>query len=120
MGVPMYMGETGHNTYGWCREITESMEKKGMGWTFWPFKKLGGECWLSFRLPDGWNDTVAAFAKSDRQSYKQLQNRPERAKALALMHQFIENCKFRNCAPDARYIGAIRLSIPSKQKGTNP
>ena len=129
MGVPMYMGETGHNTYGWCREITESMEKKGMGWTFWPFKKPGGECWLSFRLPDGWNDTVAAFAKSDRSSYKQLQNRPERAKALAIMHQFIENCKFRNCTPDAAYIKATvgrgvptapQQPNPSNTKGTNP
>ena len=80
-------------------------------------------------MPDGWNDTVAAFAKSDRSSYKQLQNRPERAKALGLMHQFIENCKFRNCAPDAAYLNAtVGRSVPtapqqrdqSNTKGTNP
>ena len=140
--VPMYMGETGHNTYGWCRAIVESMEQKGIGWTLWPFKKPGGDCWLSIRMPDGWNETVAAFAKSDRQSYKQLQNRPERAKALGLMRQFIENCKFGNCTPDSAYIKATvgradpcppqsesvgradpcppQHLPPSNRKGTNP
>ena len=127
--VPMYMGETGHNTYDWCRAIVESMEQKGIGWTLWPFKKPGADCWLSIRMPDGWNETVAAFAKSDRQSYKQLQNRPERAKALGLMRQFIENCKFRNCTPDSAYLKAtvgaaspcpLQHLPPSNTKGTNP
>ncbi|MCR5751056.1 MAG: glycoside hydrolase family 97 catalytic domain-containing protein [Kiritimatiellae bacterium] len=115
--VPMYMGETGHNTYGWCRAIVESMEQKGIGWTIWPLKKSGGDCWLSFRMPDGWNETIAAFAKSDRQSYKQLQNRPERAKALGLMRQFIENCKAGKCKADAGYLRALNLFVPSAERG---
>ena len=119
-GVPMYMGETGHNTRAWCRAIFESMEGKGMGWTFWPLKKQDGGGWLSFKTPAGWNETVAACAKSDRLSYKKLQNRPERAKALDLMRRFVENCKRENCTVDARYLKALHLSIPSNTKGTNP
>ena len=128
-GVPMYMGETGHNTYGWCREITESMEKNGMGWTFWPLKKQNDGCWLRFKMPAGWNETVAAFAKSDRSSYKKLQNRPERARARELMRRFIENCRYENCTVDAEYLKVTvgraapcppQQSKPSNTKGTNP
>ena len=93
------------------------MEQKGIGWTIWPLKKSGGDCWLSFRMPDGWNETIAAFAKSDRQSYKQLQNRPERAKALGLMRQFIENCKAGKCKADAGYLRALNLFVPSAERG---
>ena len=119
-GVPMYMGETGHNTHAWCRAIVESMEGKGMGWTFWPLKKPDGGGWLKFRTPEGWNETVAAFAKSDRSSYRKLQNRPERAKALEIMRRFIENCRYENCTPDAGYLKAIHLSAPLNEKGRNP
>ena len=118
-GVPMYMGETGHNNYAWCKAIRESMERKGMGWTFWPLKRPGNECWLSFSMPAGWNEAVSTFAKSDRQSYAKLRNRPERAKARELMRRFVENCRFENCTPDAAYLKALNLSESSNAKGAN-
>ena len=117
-GVPIYMGETGHNTYAWCGAIAASMARNGMGWTFWPLKKPGGECWLRFKTPDGWNETIAAFAKSDRQSYKKLLNRPERAKALEPMRRFLESCRHENCIPDADYLKALHLSVPASRMRT--
>ena len=116
-GVPMYMGETGHNTYGWYREITRSMEEKGIGWTFWPFKMPEYGCWLKFKMPAGWREALGAFARSDRQSYKKLQNLPGRAKALELMRQYVENCKNAHCTVDAAYLKALNLSVPEKVKG---
>ena len=111
-GVPMYMGETGHNDYGWYRAIRESMESHNIGWTFWPVKMPNGGGWLRFPKPEGWDETVVAFAESDRNSYKELMNRPERATALDLLIRYAENCKFANCAPDADYLQSLNLSVP--------
>ena len=111
-GVPMYMGETGHNAYGWYRAIRESMESHDIGWTFWPVKMPNGGGWLRFPKPDGWDETVVAFAESDRGSYKELMNRPERAAAIDLLRRYAENCKFGNCAPDAEYLQSLNLAVP--------
>ena len=111
-GVPMYMGETGHNQPVWNEAIRKSMEEKNIGWTYWPLKKPDKESWLAFKTPEGWNETIAAFAKSDRSSYKLIQNRPERAKAQELLNQYLENCRFGNCTPDAEYLKAVGLSFP--------
>ena len=110
-GVPMYMGETGHNDYGWYRAIRESMESHNIGWTFWPVKMPNGGGWLRFPKPEGWDETVVAFAESDRGSYKELMNRPERATAGDLLRRYAESCKFGNCAPDAEYLQALNLSV---------
>lgn len=111
-GVPMYMGETGHNTNEWCRAIMESMECHNIGWTFWPLKKPDGSCWLPFRTPEGWKENVVAFAESDRRSYGEIHNRSERAKARDLLRRYIDNCRFENCVPDAEYLQALNLTVP--------
>jgi hypothetical protein len=111
-GVPMYMGETGHNAYGWYRAIRESMESHNIGWTFWPVKMPNGGGWLRFPKPEGWDETVVAFAESDRGSYKELMNRPERATAVDLLRRYAESCKFGNCAPNAEYLQSLNLSVP--------
>ena len=109
--LPMYMGETGHNpSFDWYRQIRESMERNNIGWTFWPLKKPGDSCWLGFKLPDGWKETIRAFAEADRSSYAKIQeNRPDRALALKLMREYVENCKAVHCTPDNEYLKALGL-----------
>ena len=110
-GKPMYMGETGHNpSTDWYRQIRESMEASNIGWTFWPLKKPGDQCWSSFKLPDGWKETIRAFAEADRSSYAKIrENRPDRATALRLMKEYVENCKAEHCTPDNVYLKALGL-----------
>ena len=110
-GLPMYMGETGHNpSNDWYRQIRESMERNDIGWTVWPLKKPGSSSWFNFPYPEGWKETIVAFAESDRSSYAAIQkNRPDRATALRLMNEFVENCKAEHCTPDAGYLEAFGL-----------
>ena len=107
----MYMGETGHNpSNDWYRQIRESMERNDIGWTVWPLKKPGSSSWFNFPYPEGWKETIVAFAESDRSSYAAIQkNRPDRATALRLMNEFVENCKAEHCTPDAGYLEAFGL-----------
>jgi hypothetical protein len=113
-GKPMYMGETGHNpSHDWYRQIRESMERNNIGWTFWPYKLPGSSGWNCFPYPDGWKETIVAFAESDRSPYGAIQkHRPTRAKALALMRQYVENCKAANCRAEKGYLEALGLRVP--------
>ena len=40
-GLPMYMGETGHNTNEWQAQLVDVMKKANIGYTFWPYKHEG-------------------------------------------------------------------------------
>ena len=109
-GRPLYMGETGHNTYAWYRAFTATMERNNIGWTYWPHKMPGRGGWLGFEKPADW-DLVVKFAKADRSSYAKIQAaRPDRARAAQALMEFAENCKFSNCTVDVLYLEAIGLN----------
>ena len=109
---PMYMGETGHNSYDWYRAFTRTMEKANIGWTYWPVKKPQDGCWLAFDLPEGW-DAVVKFVDGDRSSYEAIQkNRPDMQAAAALM-RYAANCRFAACRTDAAYLEAVGLKVPA-------
>ncbi len=110
-GKPMYMGETGHNADAWYKAIRESMERHNIGWTFWPYKLPVRSGWNVFPYPEGWKETVAAFAEADRSSYAAIQaSCPDRSKARELLRQYAENCKFEHCHPETGYLEALGLS----------
>jgi aryl-phospho-beta-D-glucosidase BglC (GH1 family) len=39
-GLPMYMGEIGHNTNEWQAAFVQVMKDANIGYTFWPYKKI--------------------------------------------------------------------------------
>ena len=113
-GKPMYMGETGHNpSNDWYRQIRVSMETNNIGWTFWPLKKPDSSSWFNFPMPEGWCETIVAFAETNRSSYAEIQAaRPDQAKAQRLLDEYVENCKAEHCRPDADYLSALGLKTP--------
>lgn len=53
---PIYMGEGGENTPEWIYAAFRLYERHGIGWNFWPLKKLDTETSpLSVPTPDGWD-----------------------------------------------------------------
>ncbi len=58
--IPIYMGEGGENTPEWIYAATRLYERHGIGWNFWPWKKLDTlTSPLSIRLPVGWEHVKA-------------------------------------------------------------
>ena len=113
-GLPMFMGETGHNNYDWYRTFTKTMEANNIGWTYWPLKKPDDGAWLTFPMPKGWKDTIVKFADGDRSTYAEIQNnRPDRALGVRLMREYARSCKFSACTPDARYLKSLGLKVPA-------
>lgn len=111
-GLPMYMGECGHNDPVWYADMVKSMEKYNIGWNFWPYKMPQKGGWVGFKYSDGWK-AVADFAKADRSSYEKIQaSRPDRKAAVKALMEYAESCKFENCQVDANYIKALGLKVP--------
>ncbi len=110
---PMYMGEIGHNTYEWMTEFSETMRANNIGYTYWPYKKMGSSSWVGFDAPEGWQNVVA-FAEGNRQSYKDIREAREAAggsEALqAALEDFVESVRFENCTIDREYIRALGLN----------
>ncbi|MFV8783483.1 cellulase family glycosylhydrolase [Microbulbifer sp. SA54] len=39
--VPVWLGESGENSNAWFTDAIELLESEGIGWAFWPLKKIG-------------------------------------------------------------------------------
>lgn len=110
-GLPMYMGEIGHNTDQWQTDFCNVLEDNNIGYTFWPYKKLDSSCMMGITRPAGW-DSIVAFAEGPRDSYAVIRaNRPDTALSRRAMRGFINNAKLANCTPQKDYIRSIKLKI---------
>lgn len=108
-GLPMYMGEIGHNTCEWQSNFCNAMREVNIGWTFWPYKKMGDSCMMGIDAPEGW-DAVIEFAEADRSSYAAIrENRPDQNASRAALNGLLKNCLFSNCHPQQDYINSIQL-----------
>ncbi len=108
--LPMYMGELGHNTDEWQESFSRTLEANNIGYTFWPYKKLGDSCMMGIDRPEGW-DKVVTFSETPRTSYAEIRdNRPDADSVRMAMKEFIRNSRFENCHPQESYIRSIRLN----------
>ena len=108
-GLPMYMGEIGHNTMEWQAEFCRIMQDNNIGYTFWPFKKMGDSCMLGISIPEIWK-TIVDFAESDRGDFGKVRAaRPDQAVARAAMTEYLELCRFSRCNPQTEYINSLMM-----------
>lgn len=109
-GLPMYMGETGHNTDRWQSEVVKMMKDNNIGYTFWPYKKIDRSCMMGIVRPEGWDSVVVKFAEADRSSFKAIRDaRPDQTAFRRLLLQFVGNSKLTNCVQQKSYIESIGL-----------
>ena len=107
-GLPMYMGEIGHNTYEWQADFVRVMKENNIGYTFWPYKKLGNSCMMNIEKPAEWDSVMVKFAEGDRSTYKLWREaRPSQDKVKQLLKEFLHNCRFENCKPEEGYIRSM-------------
>lgn len=107
--LPMYMGETGHNSYEWMTDFVRTMKANNMGYTFWPYKKLGESSFVGIRKPAYWQKIID-FAEADRSTYAKIrQARPNQDSARTALMEYAENSKFINCIPENKYIECLQM-----------
>lgn len=109
-GVPMYMGEIGHNTDEWQADFVKVMKDNNIGYTFWPYKKVDGSCMNGITRPEGWDSVIVKFSEAERTTFNDIRAaRPDQKTAKKLLREFIENSKFGNCKPQDGYINSMGL-----------
>lgn len=110
-GLPMYMGEIGHNTDEWQAEFVKTMVDNNIGYTFWPYKKRDNSCMMGIGMPDDWEEIVK-FSEGPHATFAEIRDaRPDRERARRAMTAFIDSCRFDNCHPQNGYITSMGLNI---------
>ena len=114
-GLPMYMGEIGHNSNKWHADFVRVMKENNIGYTFWPYKKLDNSCMMGIQRPAEWDSVIVKYSETDRSTYKDFrEKRPDQQKALKLMREFLNNCRFENCKPQTDYIKSMGLNCDNR------
>jgi hypothetical protein len=106
LGTPIYMGEGGENTPAWIYAATRLYERHGIGWNFWPWKKLDTRTSpLSAKTPDGWElvaDPAADVAPDD---------------AWAVLEAYLVAVTAEQCVPRPSIVDALfarpQLELPA-------
>jgi endoglucanase len=108
--VPLLMGESGENTDEWVAAFRTLLEKNGIGWCFWPYKKVDATSSpVSVNRPAEW-DSVVAFADHPRTTFEDVRkNRPPKEKVERALAGLLENIKFQNCRINEGYLKALGL-----------
>ncbi|MGM9704965.1 MAG: glycoside hydrolase family 5 protein [Prevotella sp.] len=110
-GLPMYMGELGHNTMQWQSDFVKVMKENNISYTFWPYKKLDGQCMMAIKRPAEWDSVIVKFAEAERSTFQHIRDaRPDQQKTRQLLRQFLDNCKFQNCKQQSDYIQSMALT----------
>ncbi|MFL9841965.1 cellulase family glycosylhydrolase [Sphingomonas sp. ST-64] len=60
LGLPLWLGETGENSNVWFRDAIALVEGEGIGWAWWPVKKIRYNNPLQVKPNPGW-DVLRAY-----------------------------------------------------------
>lgn len=108
-GLPMYMGEIGHNTDEWQAAFVKTMKDNNIGYTFWPYKKRDGSCMVGISMPAGWEE-ILEFGEGPHSTFAEIREAaPDRVGAQAALDGFIRQCRLENCTPQDSYISSMGL-----------
>jgi endoglucanase len=111
VNLPLYMGETGENKDEWIRAWTNLMNKNNIGWTYWPYKKMGSSrCMRTIPDPENW-EIIVEFTQDPRLTYREIRTvRPDQHMVKEAMMQLVENMKFKNNHLNDGYISAMGMN----------
>jgi endoglucanase len=107
--VPVWMGESGENTVEWIASYRTLLERNGIGWCFWPYKKVDAtSCVVSINRPTDW-DAIVAFAENPRTTFEEVRKaRPTKEKINNALDGYLENIRLKNCRINQGYLKALR------------
>ena len=99
-GAPVWLGESGENSNTWFTETIGLVEGEGIGWAFWPLKKIGFNQPLEITPNPGWPALVAWLTGQGP--------RPSAAEAEAtLMRLATHDIRFENVVQHRDVVDAI-------------
>ncbi|MGH9608418.1 MAG: glycoside hydrolase family 5 protein [Bryobacteraceae bacterium] len=110
--VPIWLGESGENTDEWIRQFRNLLEKDGIGWCFWPYKKMDStSCMVSIPKPEYWDEIVkfAQLPQGTGNAEKLVAARPLMQHCRSALRSLLENIPFAACRVNQGYLEALGL-----------
>jgi hypothetical protein len=105
LGLPIYMGEGGENTIEWIYTAFRLYESHGIGWNFWPWKKIATRTSpASIVAPAGWDRVIAAIADPDAIG---------RDEARAVFAQLLDAMRIEECTWQPQIVSALLGDRPA-------
>ena len=108
--VPLYMSESGENEDEWVKTFRVLLESEGVGWAFWPYKKVDSSRGpVRIPAPDGW-DAVVAFADHPRSTYEEIRAaHPGVAASREVLHRYLDVLSLGRCEVQNSYLESLGL-----------
>ncbi len=104
--IPLWLGETGENSNTWFTEAIRLVESNGIGWCWWPLKKMGFNNPLEIEVTPGYQDLLNYWAGKGP--------RPAAGRAYNAMMQMAENTRLENCIIHYDVIDAMFRQVASR------
>lgn len=113
--VPLWLGESGENKDAWIAQFRTLLDQHDIGWTFWPYKKMGSAVgFVRFAPPVHW-EKVQAFAARNRGTTDveaDQSRRPTPAEIEACFTDLLRQIEFAHCVANPGYLTALGLQVP--------
>jgi hypothetical protein len=98
--VPVWLGESGENSNKWFRDCIALVEANGIGWSWWPLKKISGiNNPLTIKAPKGYESLL--------NYWRNQAPKPSKEVATKVLLQLAENLKAQNCVYHKEVIDAM-------------
>ena len=108
--VPLWLGESGENSDEWVAGCVKLVERHGIGWAFWPYKKMDAtSSMVSVSRPAYWDEIVAYAAGRTDDFEANFKIRPSLEHSRTALKGLVENARFRNARVNAGYVRALGM-----------
>lgn len=98
--MPLWLGESGENSNTWFTSAIALAEANGIGWSWWPLKKVGAENNpYTIQAPAGY-DQLLSYWKTNK-------NKPTPEFSSKVLFQLIENLKAQHCTFNPDVVDAM-------------
>ena len=113
LNVPLFVGETGENSNFWYRDAVKVFEENGIGWAWWPLKRIGA---IQPPLSISYNEKFKAIVDY----WNGGDIKPSKEEAIEGLRQLTEDIKLENCFYHKDIIDALfRQPFSSETKKFN-
>jgi hypothetical protein len=112
--VPIWLGESGENKDDWIKQFAGLLEQNGIGWCFWPYKKMDStSCMVSISKPAYWDEitTFAQLPQDTGNAEKLIAARPPMDHCIAALRSLLDNVTFSSCHVNQGYLNALGLKV---------
>jgi endoglucanase len=103
--VPLWLGESGENFNTWFTECIGLVERNDIGWSWWPWKKMGFNNPVEIKVPENYQKLVDYWTGKGP--------KPSAAEAQAVLNQWLENLKFENNIQHKDVVDAMFRQVKS-------